>query len=57
MAVTRLKRKVRKNRTKATQRKATMRRLLAAPVIRNVDTEQLLEGLALTKDPQKADSV
>jgi hypothetical protein len=47
MAVTRLKRKVRKNRTKATQRKATMRRLLAAPVIKNVDTEQLLEGLAL----------
>jgi hypothetical protein len=45
MAVTRLKRKVRKNRTKATQRKAVMKRLLATPVIKNVDIKQLKEGL------------
>jgi hypothetical protein len=50
MAVTRLKRKVRKNRTKATQRKATMKRLLATPVIKNVDIEQLKEGLTPEKE-------
>ncbi len=43
MAVTRLKRKVRKNRTKATQRKATMKRLLATPVIKNVNRVQPAE--------------
>lgn len=36
MAVTRIKRKVRRNRVKAAQRKATMKRLLATPVIKNV---------------------
>jgi hypothetical protein len=50
MAVTRLKRKVRKNRTKATQRKATMKRLLATPVIKNVDIEQLKAGLTPKKE-------
>lgn len=41
MAVTKLKRKVRKNRTKAAQRKGNMKRLLATPVIRNVNAAQL----------------
>lgn len=50
MAVTRLKRKVRKNRTKATQRKAVMKRLLATPVIKNVDIKQLKEGLTPKED-------
>lgn len=54
MAVTRLKRKVRKNRTRATQRKATMKRLLATPVIKNVEVEQLEEGLALKKETKAA---
>ncbi len=54
MAVTRLKRKVRKNRTKATQRKATMKRLLATPVIKNVEVEQLEEGLTLKKETKAA---
>ena len=40
MAVTRLKRKVRKNKTRAAQRKAVMKHLLATPVIKNVDTKQ-----------------
>ena len=47
MAVTRLKRKVRKNRTKATQRKATMKRLLATPVIKNVNRAQPAEAPVL----------
>jgi hypothetical protein len=57
MAVTRLKRKVRKNRTKATQRKATMKRLLATPVIKNVDIEQLKEELTPAKELSTAASV
>jgi len=56
MAVTRLKRKIRKNRTKATQRKATMKRLLAIPVIKNVAIEQLEERLALQQESQEAAS-
>ncbi|MHA7877798.1 MAG: hypothetical protein ACX93T_02620 [Bacteroidota bacterium] len=44
MAVTRLKRKVRKNRTKAAQKQANRKRLLATPVIKNVDIQQLKEG-------------
>ena len=46
MAVTRLKRKVRKNKTKASQRKATIKRLLATPVITNVDVAQLKAAAA-----------
>ena len=41
MAVTRLQRKVRKNKTRVAQRKATMKRLLATPVIKNVDIEKV----------------
>ncbi len=40
MAVTRLQRKVRKNRVRAAQRKATIKRLLATPVIRKVALAQ-----------------
>jgi hypothetical protein len=57
MAVTRLKRKVRKNRTRATQRKATMKRLLATPVIKKVDIEQLKEGLTPKEELGAAASV
>ena len=40
MAVTRLQRKERRNRTRAAQRKATIKRLLNTPVIKNVDIEE-----------------
>ena len=53
MAVTRLKRKVRKNRTQAAQRKATMKRLLATPVIKNVDMERVEAELALKPSSPK----
>ena len=49
MAVTRLQRKVRKNRTRAAQRKAAMKRWLGTPVIRNVDKEKIKKREA----PQK----
>lgn len=45
MAVTRLKRKAKKNKTRAAQRKVTMKHLLATPVIKKVDIE------AVKKDP------
>jgi len=44
MAVTRLKRKVRKNKTRAAQRKEVMKRLLATPIIKNVDMKRLKAG-------------
>jgi hypothetical protein len=44
MAVTRLKRKERRNKTKAATRKSTIKRLLATPVIKNVDIEKLKEA-------------
>ena len=40
MAVTRLQRKARKNKLRSTQRKATMKRLLAMPVIKNIDAKE-----------------
>lgn len=40
MAVTRLQRKERKNRVRSAQRKATMKRLLAMPVIKNVASKE-----------------
>ncbi len=49
MAVTRLERKLRKNRTKAVQRKASIKRLLATPVIKNVDIEKLKEEFSANK--------
>ena len=52
MAVTRLQRKVRKNRTRAAQRKTTMKRLLTTPVIKNVDVEKL-KGVQASKKEVK----
>lgn len=46
MAVTRLQRKVRKNKVKAAQRKARMKHLLATPVIKNVTLAELAPELA-----------
>ena len=37
MAVTRLHRKVRKNKIRSAQRKATIKRLLATPVIKRIE--------------------
>lgn len=45
MAVTRLKRKARKNRMRAIHRKVVIKRLLASPVIKNVDVEKIKEEL------------
>ena len=53
MAVTRLKRKVRKNKTRAAQRKAVMKHLLATPVIRNVDMKQTEESHPPKQSSQK----
>ena len=50
MAVTRLKRKARKNKIRAAQRKTIMKRLLATPVIKNVATKPLKDELALNKE-------
>jgi len=41
MAVTRLKRKARRNRTTARNRKASIQRLNSKPVIKNVDVEEV----------------
>lgn len=48
MAVTRLQRKERKNKIRSTQRKATVKRLLTMPVIKNVDIEELKKGQTAT---------
>ena len=40
MAVTRLQRKARKNKLRSAQRKATMKRLLAMPVIKNIEAKE-----------------
>ena len=57
MAITRLKRKVRKNKMRAAQRKATMKHLLATPVIKNVDIGQAEEGHTHKQSPQKTTPV
>lgn len=49
MAVTRLQRKERKNKTRSKQRKATIKRLLAMPVIKNIDK--------IGEQPEKASTV
>lgn len=41
MAITRLKRKVRKNKTRAAQKKAVLKRLLATPVVKRMDEASL----------------
>lgn len=46
MAVTRLKRKGKKNKTVSSQRTSAIKRLTATPVIKNVDVEALKEGFS-----------
>ena len=46
MAVTRLKRKGRRNKTNSLKRTTAIKRLTATPVIKNVDVESLKEGFA-----------
>ena len=46
MAVTRLKRKERRNILKAKNKKKTIQRLKSAPVIKNVDVEEIKSGFA-----------
>lgn len=41
MAVTRLKRKAKKNKMKAKQRKFDLKKLLAKPVLKNVSMDEL----------------
>lgn len=49
MAVTRLVRKAKKNRTVSKRRVAAIKRLTATPVIKNVDIEQIKEEFAKNK--------
>jgi hypothetical protein len=46
MAVTRLKRKERKNRARATNRQAKIKNLTAKPVIKNIDIEAVKQEFA-----------
>jgi len=46
MAVTRLKRKVKRNRINAHKRQERIKQLLKKPVIKNLDLEKLKESLA-----------
>lgn len=41
MAVTRLKRKAKRNKTKAKQRKVRLKNILATPVIKNIATTEV----------------
>ncbi len=49
MAVTRLVRKAKKNRTVSKRRVAAIKRLTSTPVIKNVDIEQIKEEFAKKK--------
>ncbi len=42
MAVTRLKRKAKRNKIRAKQRKIRLKNLLATPVVKNITTEEAL---------------
>ena len=64
MAVTRLVRKAKKNRTVSKKRVTTIKRLTNRPVIKNVDIEQIKEEFAnkkakpvAKKEPAKAEVV
>ncbi len=46
MAVTRLKRKAKRNKQTASIRRATIKQLTAKPVLRNVDVEEIKAGFA-----------
>lgn len=46
MAITRLKRKGRRNKQTASIRRASIKQLTAKPVIKNVDIEEIKEGFA-----------
>ena len=55
MAVTRLQRKTKRNKIKAKQRIASLKRLLATPVIKNVDIEEIKASFtAKDKAPAKS---
>lgn len=55
MAVTRLQRKTKRNKIKAKQRIASLKRLLATPVIKNVDIEEIKASFKTKeKAPAKA---
>ena len=44
MAVTRLKRKAKRNKQTASIRKTTMKQIMAKPVIKNIDIEEVKAG-------------
>lgn len=54
MAVTRLERKGRKNKARAKARVATIKRLSATPVVKNVDIEAIKAEFEAKKKPAKA---
>ncbi len=53
MAVTRLQRKDQKNKYRANMRQATIKRLNAKPVIKNVDIEEIKASFAKKSKPSK----
>lgn len=56
MAITRLKRKGRKNKQKAAIRRSTIKQLTSKPVIKNVDVEEIKVSFSATakeKSPKK----
>lgn len=54
MAVTRLKRKGRRNKLTASKRLSSIKLLTATPVIKNVDVEELKKGFSQTSDAKPA---
>ena len=48
MAITRLKRKGRRNKQKSSIRRATIKQITATPVIKNVDIEEIKKGFEET---------
>lgn len=56
MAVTRLQRKVKKNRIKAKQRKAHIKQLLSKPVIKNIDINAIKAAFMHKKEEKTTPS-
>lgn len=54
MAVTRLKRKGRRNKLTASKRLSSIKLLTATPVIKNVDVEELKKGFSQDSDAKPA---
>lgn len=56
MAITRLQRKTKRNKVKAAQRQAQIKRLLSIPVIKHVDITKIKTAFLHKKEKQAASS-